>query len=320
LGNLAKTSNGGGIHVTEQSVITLTNSTISNNSATGENASSGENSYGGGIYVSGASRVEINDSTISGNYANFGGGFNSSSGVIALNGTTVSGNSARQGGSAAVSSTSLTLSNSTISGNSANFAAGIQSFLSWLDIRNSSISGNAATSSIGGISARYGSVELRNTILAGNISTSGAREMAMYSVVSLGIEGNVIGDAGESLQNAFRAYQQLGGYAPVSATNITATYDGNRPTELNRILLPLAENGGPTQTHALVEGSPAINAGDNTICQASPISGLDQRGETRPPNSCDIGAFEGALEFIGADDPSLFVVPLPNGKTVIFGL
>jgi hypothetical protein len=51
---------------------------------------------------------------------------------------------------------------------------------------------------------------------------------------------------------------------------------------------PLADNGGATQTHALLSGSPAIDAGDNSTCPAT-----DQRGVARPQGSaCDIGAYE----------------------------
>ena len=51
---------------------------------------------------------------------------------------------------------------------------------------------------------------------------------------------------------------------------------------------PLAENGGPTLTHALLAGSPAINAGDDSACPAT-----DQRGVARPQGPhCDIGSVE----------------------------
>ncbi len=63
-----------------------------------------------------------------------------------------------------------------------------------------------------------------------------------------------------------------------------------RDLTLNRILRPLAKNGGPTKTHKLVNGSPAINA----IPSADPgCTGTDQRGVPRPIGpGCDIGAFE----------------------------
>ena len=50
---------------------------------------------------------------------------------------------------------------------------------------------------------------------------------------------------------------------------------------------PLADNGGPTQTHALLDDSPAINAGDAASC---PLT--DQRGQKRSDGKCDIGAYE----------------------------
>jgi hypothetical protein len=54
------------------------------------------------------------------------------------------------------------------------------------------------------------------------------------------------------------------------------------------LLGPLADNGGPTQTHALLPSSPAIDAGDNNGCPPT-----DQRGVARPSGlACDIGAYE----------------------------
>jgi len=57
----------------------------------------------------------------------------------------------------------------------------------------------------------------------------------------------------------------------------------------------LQNNGGPTQTIALEAGSPAINAGDESVCSAPPVNSLDQRGFVRPGTgaaNCSIGAFE----------------------------
>lgn len=70
-------------------------------------------------------------------------------------------------------------------------------------------------------------------------------------------------------------------------------YTGPPPILADPFLLPLADNGGPTSTHALPPGSPAIDAGDNAICAAIPVSGKDQRGVVRPQGErCDLGAFE----------------------------
>jgi hypothetical protein len=64
------------------------------------------------------------------------------------------------------------------------------------------------------------------------------------------------------------------------------------------MLGPLADNGGPTMTHALLPGSPAIDMADDAIC-ATDANGVDQRGRQRPADGdgdgvaiCDIGAFE----------------------------
>lgn len=58
-------------------------------------------------------------------------------------------------------------------------------------------------------------------------------------------------------------------------------------------LAPLADNGGSTLTHALLEGSPAIDAGNGIACQAAPVDGVDQRGVSRTAGlNCDIGAYE----------------------------
>jgi len=67
----------------------------------------------------------------------------------------------------------------------------------------------------------------------------------------------------------------------------------------------------------LPEGSPAINTGENTTCLVT-----DQRGEARlnnASNPCDIGAFE-SIFLPEEDDDSFYIIPLPNGKSVIFGL
>ena len=76
----------------------------------------------------------------------------------------------------------------------------------------------------------------------------------------------------------------------------------------NALLGPLADNGGPTLTHALLAGSPAINAGRIANCPTT-----DQRGENHDAN-CDIGAYE----FIEED--ACFVVKAANGNVITFCL
>ena len=89
------------------------------------------------------------------------------------------------------------------------------------------------------------------------------------------------------------------------------------------LLLPLVDgdplprfaqdNGGPTQTLALILTSPAIDAGDDTTCAASPVNKLDQRGVTRPDGAhCDIGAYEGTLDITA---PTVEFVHHPSSST-----
>jgi hypothetical protein len=78
-------------------------------------------------------------------------------------------------------------------------------------------------------------------------------------------------------------------------------------------LLPLANNGGATKTHALKSNSIAQNTGDFGTCEVE-----DQRGQLRNDgdSTCDVGA----IEYNPNDDSSFFVIPLGSGKVVIFGL
>ena len=68
---------------------------------------------------------------------------------------------------------------------------------------------------------------------------------------------------------------------------------GSPSSPLDPKLGPLTGNGGPTKTNALLEGSPAIGAGNAAAC-ADPgtVAGIDQRGYRRQPGSCDIGAYD----------------------------
>lgn len=81
-------------------------------------------------------------------------------------------------------------------------------------------------------------------------------------------------------------------------------------TDVNPDLGPLQSNGGPTETVALLAGSPAIDAGANAVCPAT-----DQRGVARPQGSaCDIGAYESAPPVLGTES-----APAVGSTTAILG-
>ena len=156
----------------------------------------------------------------------------------------------------------LTVSNSTLSGNSANFVGGIYN-QGTLTVNNSTISSNTAFIEIGGIyGAPNSTTTLKNTIVANN--TEGLPKGENCS--------GIITD---------------GGYNLDSGTSCGFTTQNNSRSSANPRLGPLADNGGPTDTHALRKRSKAINAG------GTPFPPTDQRGVKRPQGKrSDIGAFE----------------------------
>ena len=124
-------------------------------------------------------------------------------------------------------------------------------------VSNSTFSGNSATYG-GGIRKIYGTLTLENTIVAN--SPTG---------------GNCIGTVTDGGGN-------------LSYPDSTCPGINSEP-----LLGPFQNNGGPTQTMALGQGSAAIDAADDAICAAPPVQNRDQRGVIRPQGPhCDIGAYE----------------------------
>lgn len=235
----------------------------------------GNNAYGsggGGLEVIGALHVE--DSTIHENRIlesewNEGGGARVE-GTLTMLRSTVSGNFAVNGGGLALSD-DATIVNSTISGNDAMYrGAGIQVWSAEADLVNVTITENELLDpepDDGAGLFSNGWVTMVNTIVAGNV---GAADCHLHN-------------AGAPL---FRELTSLGHNLDGDDSCFlieTTDLPGTDP-----LLGPLADNGGPTQTHALLSGSPAIAAGDAAACPTT-----DQRGAARPQGAgCDIGAFE----------------------------
>ncbi len=208
---------------------------------------------GGGIYNTSGGTLTINDSTVTGNGARYGGGIFSHAELVGK----------------------ATISNSTISGNIATAspiprAEGFYSRSGITVIENSTITNNTAPSGAGsGVVSRGDNsarTEIRSTIVSANTNTDvDFVDGTVNSFVSKGF--NLTGDG-----NATGAFAQGG--------DVT----GNASPGLG----PLASNGGPTQTHALLATSPALDEGANAGCPPT-----DQRGLPRPQGeTCDIGAFE----------------------------
>ena len=126
-------------------------------------------------------------------------------------------------------------------------------------------SGANGTYSGGGLSNTGSQLRVTNTILAANAGGATSGNCA-----------GTIGDGGHNLE-----------FNPTTSCAFAIAARHGDPN-----LGPLANNGGPTPTMALLTGSAAIDMGDPVACAAPPISGKDQRGLARRADRCSIGAFE----------------------------
>ena len=248
---------GGGLWNNSDGTMTISNTLFFKNTV---------DRFGGGLSNYGT--VMIANSTFSNNIATLdGGGIYSDRGMMTVSNSTFSNNTAsRSGGVITIYDNVTTISNSTFSGNTAgNLGGGIYSNYSDSNrttISNSTFSNNTAVSG-GGIYNRAGTITSTNNIIANNTNTS---------------SGNY-GDCNGTIVSAGYNLDSDG------SCNLTGTGD---ISNADPKVAPLADNGGDTFTHALLSGSPAIDAGN---CTTGPAA--DQRDIPRPQDTtCDIGAFE----------------------------
>jgi len=317
-------SNGGG-GVYNNGQLTLTNSIVSSNSA----------SIGGGLTNDSSGTLVLTNVTVSGNSAGGGGGgILNNFGNLTMTNSSVSGNSTSGGGGGGLSSYGpLTVTNSTISGNTTanGDGAGIASN-SLLTLTNSTVSGNIAQGSGGGIlNLQSATLNTINSTLTGNTANGGVGPVppaggGIYNsgVVNLKntiIDNNTVAAAGSGpdLFGTFnsRDYNLIGNTGAATINGTTTHNIINQSARLG----PLANNGGPTQTHALLAGSPALDAGDNCVVNNSclPAYGFllstDQRGTGFSRNvdgpdadttaTVDIGAFEAQLSLADIVDQTI---------------
>ena len=250
---------------------TLPTITDANLTITGPTASPGITIDGGSTYevmdvLSGATHIA--NLTIANGSAGSGGGiFNN--GTLTVTNSTFSGSRGSEGGGIFNDAT-LTVTNSTFSGNSADNGGGIlNDFEAALTVTNSTFSGNS-----GEVIFNSRAATLKGTLLAANTGGNCLPQ-------------DPITDAGYNISDD-------------GTCGFTKTGSANNGSNVDPDLNPagLAENGGPTETIALVTGSPAIAAIPVASCtdaSGNPLT-TDQRGYVRPspmhPTMCDIGAYE----------------------------
>lgn len=240
--------------------------------ADGEASDTGN--VGGGIFVAG--NLSLSACTIIRNSAGAGGGIYNS-GNLTLTRCTVSWNDATQGVAGGVyNQGTLSLANCTVSGNLAVHGGGGIYNIGSLSLNHCTVRGNISqllgSAILNNGLANSSSLQIGNTILANAATGGNLGRLGEDSPSSLGYN---LSDDG------------AGGFLTAAGDVINT----------DPLLGPLQDNGGPTFTHALLAGSPALDAGD----PASTLT-TDQRGSPRPVNGrSDIGAVENAAPVAEAD-------------------
>lgn len=242
-------------------------------------------SNGGGLVA--MNSATIADSSVTNSYGGLGGGgVYTGSGTMTITRSTISGNSARHAGGAYAYYGAMSIVDSTISGNVANASGGGGIRAEYgLDIVNSTISGNIATSLGGGI--QFGSTaSISNSTIVFNQAADGGGIIGLNgSTLTMTSTIVALNSAGPGTSDIGNVTAATGGHNLIMVT--TATVPPDTLTG-DPGIGPLADNGGPTQTHALLPGSIAIDAGDNPAALPT-----DQRGFARSAGAAtDIGAYE----------------------------
>lgn len=223
---------------------------------------------GNGGAISSAERLILEQSTVRDNHASpraFAGGVTEGS-----------------GGGIAVRGETLVVRDSTISGNTVSFVGrggGVYLASADLDMINSTVSGNEAAAIGGGIYARdNGMAIVRHSTIVDNVAGpfAGGGGISVAGGISLGLTHTIVANnaagaakdlsAVDPIIMTYSLVEDPSGFSSTGSPNIT----GQDPT-----LGPLADNGGPTQTHALLQGSVAIDAGEFGVTGAPQF---DQRG------------------------------------------
>lgn len=226
-----------------------------------------------------------------------GGIYNADSSTLNLTDSTVSNNSSAHqpgGGIYGFFNSTVSILRSTVSGNVSGDVAGGMRSLGDTTVVNSTFSGNTSTAwHGGGIFHTDGALTVTSSTFTGNIAPGGTASGILVATFGAPANLTLTNSVMEGFGGAFACAIEGGGAATIASGGHNVISDGscnpNGTTDQSNtdaLLGPLADNGGPTFTHALGAGSPAIDA-------ASAGVATDQRGVARPRGAAsDVGAFE----------------------------
>jgi beta-glucanase (GH16 family) len=260
---------------------------------------------GGGILNLGTlnlDRVVVRDNTQNApeppNFEFGGGGiYNGSGATLNLTDSTVRDNNSviqPGGGIYGFFGSTINITRSTVSGNFSGDVAGGLRLLSNGTIVNSTFSGNVSTAwHGGGIFHTDGDLTVINSTFTGNVAPDGTASGILVATFGAPANATLTNNVLEGNGGAFACAIEGGGAATITSGGNNIISDGScnpdGSTDLSNmfaLLGALADNGGPTLTHALLTGSPAIDAANTAVCPAT-----DQRGVARDA-ACDIGSYE----------------------------
>ena len=293
-----------GIYVYE-GTLTITNSTFSGNSST----------YGGAVDSSGSSSVlTVSNSVFSGNITPIGGGGGNAiygGGTTKIINSTFINNLGGGNGSGTVfidSTGNATITNSTFSGNSGASGSGIYNNYGTLTIANSTFSGNSSPGYGGGIHNSSGKLTVTNSTFSDNSAVTNGGDIYQYGVSATGsLNNNILSNGGGGgscvISNGTVSGKNNLIEDAIDACGFANGVNGN-------IIGFDPKLGVLTVSPAyfpLLAGSPAIDAGDVTICAVAPVNNTSQNGRSRPQGAqCDIGSYEAnatlTLRSAGAND------------------
>ena len=267
----AAPGNGGGVHVTGAGDLEITGTLVRDNVAASE---------GGGLW-NGSGRMFVRESSILGNRADGptvamggGGGLFNNGGQVDVSRSTIAGNTITGamaiGGGVHNAGGTVDIVYSTISGNASAFNAGGIANAGTMTVTGSTVAMNSSANFGGGIGQAPGAttLTLRSSIVALNTAPNRGPDVDVAAGAYVSGGYNLVG-------------RDDAGVFPASATDV----EGSAASPVDPVLGPLQDNGGPTMTHALLCGSPAIDSGDPAL------TGPDQRGEPLL-GLPDMGAFE----------------------------